>query len=284
MKTLDQIAGRAGDLPALPQVACRALRLIDDPGATAADLMETVSQDQALASRVLRLSNCAYYGVSGRVTTLSRAIFVLGLNTVRSVVLVGCTEFMYRPRTSAFGDRVLWEHSLGAAVLARFVADECGFAGVEEAFVSGLLHDIGKAVMDHSLGEDYRQVVRAVYNGEHPTFLEAEREAFGFDHTDVGGLVASHWGLPASLQEAVRHHHDPRAAERAGLLCAVTSLANALCVKLEVGPERRPDLDLAALPAWSMLGVEHDRVESLVAGAGARLDEAKEMLALDLAS
>ena len=115
--------------------------------------------------------------------------------------------------------------------------------------------------MDAKLRDRYEPVIENVYSAEADSFVEAERAMFGFDHAEVGFLVARTWGLPPAVAESVRYHHDPASAAADPQLCAIVSLANALCVKLGLGPRKRPDLDLAALPATEQLGLTTDRLD-----------------------
>ena len=165
MKRVDLAASRVGDLPTLQQVATRVMSLIHDPKTTVSDLERIIATDQALAAKVLRISNSAFYGVRGEISTLSRSIVVLGFNTLRSVVLTGASETLHRSKNSCFKDRILWEHSVAVAIASRTIAQECGFASREEAYLGGLMHDVGKVVLDTNLPDEYQNVIERVYNG-----------------------------------------------------------------------------------------------------------------------
>jgi len=254
VSSIEIIAAKAGDLPALPHLAIRVMELIRDPHTRIRQIEDVISQDPALTARVLRIANSAFYGLRAQVSTLSRAIVVLGFNTLRSVVFAASTQALYRSKTIHFKERILWEHALSVASAARKLARRAGIEDVEEAFIGGLLHDIGKAVMDANLADRYQEVIERVYNdGE--TFVDAETSVLGFEHSEVGSLVIQKWNLTPDLEEAVRLHHRPEEATRNPRLSAVVSLANSLCVKLGVGPEKRPDLELDGLAATSILSL-----------------------------
>jgi putative nucleotidyltransferase with HDIG domain len=273
------IASKVGDLPALPQVAARVVQLIHDPKTTANILEEAISRDQAMTARVLRVANSAFYGVRGEIATLSRAIVIMGFNTLRSIVLTGVTEAVQVGARSCFKDRILWEHSVAVALAARTIARECRFDGAEEAYVGGLLHDIGKMVLDANLPSSYQQVLERVYN-ERQSFVEAENEVFGFDHTDVGALVVKRWGLAPSLCEAVQMHHHPMGSEINPSLCAIVSLADSMCIKLGIGPQRDETLDLSELDATLMLTLDPHRLDEIARTVGERLEAEKTTLRL----
>lgn len=273
MDSVDLIASKAGDLPTLPEVAAKVMEMVRDPDTRLKDLVDVIAKDPSLAGRVLRISNSAMFGLRGRVTTVGRAITILGFNTLRSIVLATFTQSLYDNKTSRFKDKILWEHALATGIAARTISQQVGFPSVEEAFVGGLLHDIGKVVMDANLGDRYQEVIQQVYNaGE--TFVEAERSIFEFDHAQVGSLVVRKWSLAAQLEEAVQLHHDPASATRDPKLCAIISLSNSLCARYEIGPEKLPDLDLAALDSTAIAGVDPDSLEEIA-------ERVQEMLATE---
>lgn len=279
MHSADEIAARVGDLPALPDVAAKVMSALHDPKSTAKHLERLISSDQATTAKVLRVANSAFYGVRGEISTLSRAIVVLGFNTLRSVVLAGVSETLHQSKRSCFKDKILWEHSMAVGLASRIIAQECRFEAPEEAFVGGLLHDVGKVVLDANQPDAYQSVIERVYN-DGQTFVEAEGEVFGFDHADVGALVVHRWNLAPALRESVECHHDPLAAEINPTLCAIVSLANSMCVKLEIGPERRPDLDLEALDATLMLTLQPTRLAGLAETVRERIGEEKAVLSV----
>lgn len=267
---------RAWDLPTLPHVASRILAEVRSPETTAGDLADLVARDQALASKVLRMANSTLFGLREPVASLQRAVVIMGFTSLRSMVMTATMRALCsgddRPRT----DELLWEHSLGTAMAARLLAGTVAPQTVEEAYVAGLMHDIGKLVMRRNLGEEYQGVVDRVLEGE-TTFREAEREAFGFDHTQVGSVVVKKWRLPDSLEEAVRLHHDPAASQDGQSLCALTSLANAVCVQREIGAEHRPDLVPAETEAARILCVPAERLERVAAELVEKFEAEKEL-------
>ncbi|HSR54359.1 MAG TPA: HDOD domain-containing protein [Acidobacteriota bacterium] len=250
MKRSELMAKSLRDLPPFPGVAWEVMRMVKSPDTGASDLERVVSRDPALAARVLKISNSALYGVRGTITTLTQAIVILGMKTLQSLVVAASSESLYK--TGSLKDRLMWNHALGVALVSRKLARRVGHSEPEEAFVAGLLHDIGKTVLDHNYGHRYENVVQAVYN-DGMTFLEAENHFLEFNHAEVGGYVLNRWNFAPVLQEAVRLHHQPEYAQIDAQLCAAVSLANALCVRLGVGPERNPDLDLSETEAASML-------------------------------
>ena len=261
---LDEVVASTGDLPVLSGVATRVLQLTTRSLTSVSALEQEILRDQGLVTRTLRLANSAAYGVGGTVSTVSRGIVLVGFDTVLSMVITICTQSVYCRPQSSFKDQILWEHALGTAAISRLIATDCAFPAAEEAFIAGLLHDVGKVIMDAKLRDRYETVIENVYSAQADSFVEAERAMFGFDHSEVGFLVARTWGLPPEVVESVRYHHDPASAVAAPQLCAIVSLANALCVKLGLGPHQRPDLDLTVLAATEQLALTTDRLDGLM--------------------
>ena len=256
------------NLPTLPQVAWQTMRLLEDPDSTPQQFEQMVSRDQALAGRVLRLANSAYYGLSTRISSLSRAIVILGFGTVRSLVMAATYQSLHRAERAE--EKSLWEHALAVSMVSRMLAVEFDYKELEQASTAGLMHDIGKVIMNQHLGEKYLEVFDLVKNGQ-ATFLEAEADSFEITHADVGGMVVEKWSFSPGLVEAVSLHHNPTSAKEDEVLCALVSLANNICVKLGVGPENLPDLDLLEQDANSLLVLNDEDASYLMEQAREKL-------------
>lgn len=259
---LEEIAASLGDLPALPDIALRAMRLAEDPEWEVTKLDRTIRTDQALAARFLRLANSAFFGARSKISTLDRAITLVGITRVRSVLLAAALEGLHESKRTNFKGKILWDHALATGSLSQHLARIHGRSEPEEAFMAGLLHDIGRPVLDQMMSDKYAEVIALVKDGVAASLLSAEQRVFRFDHTDIGYVVVTSWGFPPAIAEAIRFHHDPTMAEADRPLCATVSLANSMCAKAELGPHREPDLDLASLPSTEILGLG-TRIEEL---------------------
>lgn len=260
---LTRIASKVGDLPVLPHMAVRVLHLTDDEDWRLGELEEAILSDHTLAARFLRLANSPYYGVRHEITTLGRALNLLGVKKIRSVAFAASVEGLHDDRRTSFKGKVLWEHALAVAFVSQHLAERCETCAPDEAFMAGLLHDIGRPVMDrHGRGE-YRRVVELFDSRVTPSLRAAEQQVFDFDHTEVGWLVAQAWHLPPLIAHAIRFHHAPDEAPSDQAAAAIVNLANALCVKHGVGYEKEPDLELDQLSSVELLGLDADRLEHL---------------------
>ena len=255
----------ANDLPTLPDVALRAIRLAADPDWDLHQLSTTIGRDQGLAARFLRLANAALFGARGSVTTLDMAIVRVGITRVRSVVLAAALEAFHETKRSNFTGTVLWEHALGTACISQHLATTHRRCLPDEAFMAGLLHDIGRTLLDQLFPTEYARVLTLVENGVAPSLLRAEQQVLPFDHTELGFEAADAWEFPAAIAETIRHHHAPAEAVADPGLCATVSLANSLCLHAQLGPDLPPpDQDLATLPSAEILALDGAELDTLL--------------------
>ena len=214
----------ARDVPTIPVLLLRILRVIEGERASAKDLVELMQRDQALAGRVLRLANSGFFACSREVSTLSRAVMLLGFSTVKNLAL-GIKIWETLSQRGGPGMAALWEHSALVGAAARVIAPRTRAADPEEVFTAGLLHDIGRVILRIRFAAVYDRV--AVIDGDTPLVVR-EREAFGVDHAQAGGWLGEAWSLPPSIVEAARTHHDELAPDTALSAPVIVNLANRL--------------------------------------------------------
>ena len=213
----------ARDVPTIPVLLLRILRVVDGERASSKDLVELMQRDQALAGRVLRLANSGFFSCSREVGTLSRAVMLLGFSTVKNLAL-GIKIWETLSQRGGPGMAALWEHSALVGAAARLIAQRTRAADPEEVFTAGLLHDIGRVILRIRFKAVYDQVTES---GDTPLVVR-ERDAFGVDHAQAGAWLGEAWSLPTSIVDAARAHHDelvPGAALSAPL---IVNLANRL--------------------------------------------------------
>jgi HD-like signal output (HDOD) protein len=210
-ETLERLFRRIGELSALPSVAQRVVRVASDRQADARDLVQVVEQDPTLAIRILRSVNSSHYGLRSQVTDLQSAIALLGFDEVRNLALT-----VYVARLSDGGEPYrcfsranLWKHMVATAVLARMIAATCHRGNPEEAYVVGLLHDVGLLLMEQYLQRQFRQIIDDAC--DRCTLVKAEFRTLTFDHTDLSAYVAWQSGLSESMCTAIAYHHAPEA-------------------------------------------------------------------------
>lgn len=258
---VEKIVGATGDLPTMPHVASLVMEKLGDPNATPKDLHKIISQDQALAARVLKIANSPFYGCARTVTNLTDALVVMGFDSIRSLVVASAMHGFFKK--FGLAEKLLWEHSIGVGSIAKQVARQVKYSKIEEAFLAGLLHDIGKVVLNLKMPDEMLIIVQNVYNDPNQTFLEMEEKAFGFNHAQVGMLIARKWNFTDTIEEAIGYHHNPERSKIMPVLSFIISLSNSICHKLEIGPTRRPDLNISELRSAKGLKLTHADLDDL---------------------
>lgn len=201
------------DLPALPTMLATLNRLMADPRTSADTLGKALSTDPALVSKVLKLVNSAFYGFPGRIGTISQAVIILGFSSIRNLVLTTSIMQMFgtKGQKQGFDVEAFWRHSLQTAALARQLALEKGQAYIEEAFIGGLLHDMGRMVLSQKLPDEFEKIMNAAAKTG-VRLRQAEQVILGTTHSEVGSWLAQKWNLPAPLIDVIQFHHAPQSA------------------------------------------------------------------------
>jgi HD-like signal output (HDOD) protein len=202
------MVGRIQDILPLPNVVNAILKTVNDPYASLEKVSDTILRDQALTAKVLKLINSAYYGVTTSVGTVSQAVSLLGLETIKNLAMaISLAEGLYRYSGLPFGRGSLWHHSQACGVATSLVAEAAGYASPEEAIIVGLIHDIAKALWTELFPERFLAVIKAVQlEGRDP--LEVEVEYLTVPHAVVGSWMLEKWELPEIFQKAVALHHE----------------------------------------------------------------------------
>lgn len=258
------------NLPTLPAVALEVLQLAQNRNAQASDFEEVLRRDQALTAKVLRLVNSPFFGLRREIVSIPQAIVVLGMRTLRSVVVAAQTSRLLDRQLGPYGlaPGGMWIHSMSCATLSRMIARRTRLASdlAEELFVGGLLHDVGKIILaPHVAGvqAEFDAAVRAAAGD----VVRAETDVLGVTHPAVGAAMARKWGLAATLVDLIEGHHEPFEPGLDARL-AVVQVANGICNELGVGRKDGP----APAPADRGLRLA---VLGLADGAAALMTEAR---------
>lgn len=238
------------NLPTLPQVATRLMKIINDPLTSSNDVAFVVGQDLSLSAKILRLANSAFYGIPRSITNINNAVVILGLKVINTMVL-SLTVFDMFPgdkKQFLFDRKAFWVHSLSCGLTAKLLAGKLKklvLFDPEEAFCAGLLHDIGKVVMEQYMHDDFHKALLLARENNIPMY-DAEKEVLGFAHTDVAEWLTSSWGLPTEIQLSLVNHHTPSQSQQNHDLITLCHLSDWLCYEtgMVVDKEyKQPTLD-----------------------------------------
>ena len=270
----------------LPETTLKIIELVEDPASTAQDLHKVVSYDPALSTRILKVVNSAFYGLPGQIGSINRAIVLLGLNAVKNIAIAASLAKLFRggDLCPQFNAKDLWRHSVATAVAAKLIADKLRLGLPDEAFLAGLLHDIGIVV---EMQYDRQKLIDVVSGldvdaegAPHQNMLDAELRVFGATHQDFGQALCEKWKFPQAFRFITGRHHDPMSlGEEQRTLTAVVFVADRLAA--EAGDSFRLDLMDTQIDAGIMeeLELSPAQIDEIRASLPDKLDEAETLLA-----
>jgi putative nucleotidyltransferase with HDIG domain len=244
------ILQKVKELAVLPQVVYQVMELTNNPNATARDLERVISIDQGMSARVLNTVNSAYYGLPRKIASIKDAVVLLGFKTIRNLAMTASVFDLFVGKTDRQNLRrgKWWRHAIDTALCCRLIASQLPNLSPDEAYTAGLLHDIGKPLLDRYGDAPYEQVEELMAQGMPE--IEAEREVYGCDHAELGREMSLHWGFPEKLAEAIGAHHAQCAtALIEPQLTALTALGNSIAHWLRL-PEHEEDDFLFSIPNW----------------------------------
>jgi putative nucleotidyltransferase with HDIG domain len=229
MDAIDMIKriDRAAEVPTLPTILFEVDRLMQDPDVTTRQIARLIEKDQAMTAKLLRLANSAFYSFSTPMSDIYSAMVLMGINTVRSAVMSISVVRAFKGMAEMEGLRIVdfWHHAAAVAITSRFLAAQSRGANPDEAFVGGLLHDVGKILLAQLFPEQFA-AVWAFIRENGVTFVEAEHRTLPVDHCFIGARLAKRWKLPEDLSESIRLHHGKLEDTGPALLPAVVALAD----------------------------------------------------------
>ncbi|MBE7707361.1 MAG: HDOD domain-containing protein [Cyanobacteria bacterium SIG27] len=199
-----QVVAEFKDIPPMPNVMVKALSVIKNPATGIAELAKIMQVDQAISTKTLSLVNSAFYGFRQQITSIQKALVVLGMMKAKNIIM----SLALKQMMTAQGSRELWEHSIKCAVAAEILAKEFKVINPDDAFVIGFLHDIGKILLNSKNPLKYSKV-RYLAAQDNVNLVDIEDAQFGTNHCVLGALVSKKWQLPVILTNCIRYHHDP---------------------------------------------------------------------------
>ena len=249
---LKELVSRMDRLPSIPSLYVQIVETLQRPEVTLEEIGEIIAKDMAMTAKILKLVNSAFFGLRRQVSSAAGAVSYLGLDTIRSLVLSINAFSQFEPQSlGRFSLEALWNHSLNTAATAKNIAkSHCDDAKLaDEAFIAGMLHDVGKLLLAANFSERFKQSLSLIWDGKRDP-IEAEREIFAASHADVGGYLLGLWGLPVPVVEAIALHHTPgKAIQKCFSPLTAVHAANAIVHERdssELPPSRRIDAEYFA--------------------------------------
>lgn len=227
MSRIDQIMARVGDIQPLPGTVVRLITVVNNPQSTVNDIVETIRYDQALTARMLRLCNSAYFGLTREIESLEDAMRYLGTLKVLQLVMAVHTSALLSRRQEGYGlePGILWKQSVAVALASTLFAERTRPENTGLTFTAGLLHDIGKVLLNEYVGEEFTEIFNLVTQ-QQMSFDQAEKQVLGFSSTEIGALMGEQWKLPESIVRCIRYHRTPGALNPPDVLVDTVHLAN----------------------------------------------------------
>jgi HD-like signal output (HDOD) protein len=264
-------------LPPMPQVTQKLLAVMRDENSSANDVTKVLSSDQALAGKVLKLVNSSFYGVPQEITTISRAVVMLGFTGVRNLALgFGSVEALSKLNKN-FDMGGFWSHAMANAVAAQALAPFVNRrTDPEEAFIAGLMHDIGAYVLASAVPDVYKEIMAAASGNQ----MALEREATGLTHAQVGQGLIQFWGLPEAFADAARYHHDIQTAcEEGQTLTALVAMADVLAC-IHGGGFEAPATEEDLSKLISTTGISTDQVKTALSSMDQRIEDMNSFMSI----
>lgn len=244
-------------IPMLPSLYAELIREIESPTSSLASVGKIISKDMAMTSKVLQLAHSAFFRRGAKVTSAAQAASLLGMDNIKALAIsTHVFSNFEEKKLRTFSLEDLWNHSLTVAVFSKWISAAQGATGdtLDDAFIAGLLHDVGRLVLATHLPDEYAQTHRVAEQGE-IELLQAERETLGVSHTETGGYLLGLWGLSDSVVDSLVFHHNPAQAGFTGFNCTIAvHVANALAYEFYAwqGDIAPPAIDSECLEALGM--------------------------------
>jgi HD-like signal output (HDOD) protein len=266
LKRVDSFISKVRDLSTLPEMMKKVVELTSDPNVSVSKVEEAISTDPVISTRLLRIVNSAYYSFFREITSIRQAIVVLGLEATKNLVYGTSiiTAFGKETKVKQFPLEQFWQFSVATGNISRTLASLLDYHFYQEAFLGGLVHDIGKIVLANYMPTEFGQAIEESHSGGIP-LREAEERVMGFNHSEVGQRLAVNWRLPHLLAQVIANYEAPEEAADHIDVTAVVRLARQLCRSRGIGVSGDPEeeIDIRQDVAWTLLSERNRLLDTL---------------------
>ncbi len=234
---LQRAMARVSEIGSLPEIVTKIVGVVENPRATAADMHDIVKNDPALATKILKVVNSAFYGLPSQIANLDRAIIMLGLSAVKNIALAASLARLFKGDwgSAHFVPSDLWRHCIAVGVCARALAQHARQAHADEFFVAGLVHDMGLLIEAQLFPDNFRDLIELCLAGQQD-FCQAEQRAVGADHQTFGAAIATKWRFPPALRYGAGYHHDAASLQpEFRRIVTLIQVADTVCCQMQHG-------------------------------------------------
>jgi HD-like signal output (HDOD) protein len=275
MKTETDMIGDFTEIPSQPEVVCRLQALIGRQEISSHQAAQIIEADQGFTARILRLVNSPFYGFSRQIVSVEGAITMLGFNAIHQLLLTSSLLSSLSPKEMGIDLHPFWKHSFGVGVLAKYLLPSIDMQLMDEAFISGIMHDVGRLVY---MRTDFKRYAAFYNKSAGAISLEDERKYFGIDHETLGEALASKWNFPESVRTAIGFHHSPLLPNKFQRLTAVVNLADIAVHALNIGDSGHIYINEFYSETWTCLGMTPAYFESAVHRTLGEIAQTEELL------
>lgn len=276
IRTLDQI----NELPTLPNIYVRLNKLLRSTNSNIVQVSRIIETDQAISTKLLRLVNSSFFGFSRKITQIQRAVVLLGFNAVRNAVLsISVFQSFKGNSPTGFDRRDFWKHSIITGISAKLIAQELHLECEEDAFSAGIIHDLGKLVLDQFFPVEFSRVL-AWCAKEKCSIRDGEHQVLGTDHAEIGEYLTERWNLPYLLVEATALHHTPSVLRSNPQIVSLVHIANTMAHFFESGGTTTPQQQDFHQAALEELEIDLNQVHELMRLVAKRINASDEILHL----
>lgn len=251
--------------------------VLESPECSLVTVGEAIEKEPDLTARLLRLANSSFYGFSSRVSTVTEAVSLIGIQQVQDLILASSIISQFNGMAAEFVSmESFWEHSFACGIASRELASEKRLPKADKFFIAGLLHDMGRLIL-YSRAPQSAQKVFELYHQEKILLTDAEKRVLGFDHQQIASAVMQLWRFPNNLVQAVAYHHNPDSADLARVEAAVVHLADHLTNAMQLGSSGERYVPPLNMRAWETLGVATSVLPGIVASIDEQLEAVQDV-------
>ena len=265
----------------LPGVALKIMELTKDPESTAEDVNKIIKSDPALSTRILKVVNSSFYGLPRQIASIHHAVVLLGMNAVKNIAITASLHKVFQSEQIGpdFDARDLWSHSVAVATGAHGIAIKAELGFLDEAFLAGLIHDIGIMVEMQTCRQKFVEMINILSDDQSLTFRQAEEQLLGATHESFGAALCRKWKFPVHLEHVAGCHHQPMQLPEADrTLPAIVHVADVLAARIGAGYTRTVETKAVDPEVLSLLNLGESDMEALAESLPDAIEEAQQLL------